>query len=484
MDKIQAFAAGMIEGSLTWMNIYAQWRNTIESFCDRSEANGVFCQWLRDIVNKNFENVLSLAENQRTADHYHHQIFLFYHQLQGVEAGFNRGTKRALGRGAADIEIPFTDFLLLNSRVDIEDLKLYYNKFVVDEEHERVEINPRVGKMVLKVAVDGETVPKILFGHSSDGDYASMLKMVKTYRFNYHHGPEASRLAVNTDITFTSYPGSIASSDDFYLAMGKHTRLIVAGVAAQHENAALLRGIDLYGTIFSSARVMAATRLSNNGKSWARFMSRDPHIGAKQWLVIDEKRMKYLTVDAEKQESYDTVTSSSVTVDGDATGNEIPKDPIQSADLVKSHSNRNLIWVVDQTYKRLHAEDVTARFRAKGDAWLLDGTPFFPVIQELNALKPKDIKVDRDLGTLDDVMELLKSKSHRGDLTMSRSTYGNIDIKLYDSEDHELFVQNGPIATNTSGHFDWNSDIFSDIRHDEHPMLWNFEPIQVQFLWT
>jgi Phospholipase B len=95
-DKVQAFGAGMIEGSLTWMNIYAQWRNTIESYCGRSRENELFCKWLRDVVAINFENVQKLAEDQRKTDAYHHQVFLFYHQLQGIEAGFNRGTKRKL----------------------------------------------------------------------------------------------------------------------------------------------------------------------------------------------------------------------------------------------------------------------------------------------------------------------------------------------------------------------------------------------------
>lgn len=472
----------MVEGSLTWMNIYAQWRNTIESFCERSKENEDFCKWLRDIIEINFESVLKMAEEQRSNDNYHHQIFLFYHQLQGLEAGFNRGAKRALGRGAADIEVPFVDFLLLNARVDIEDLKLYYNEYVIDDDDIKVDVSSPVGKMVLKVAVEDDGHPKILIGHSSDGDYSSMLKMVKTYRFNYHHGPEANRLVVNTDITFTSYPGSIASSDDFYLAIGKHTRVIIAGISIKHNNALnLLHGIDLVGTIFSSARVMAANRLSQNGKNWSRLMARDPHVGAKQWLVIDERRMKYLSVDSDV---YETVTSSTPIDVESRRENEIPTDHIASADLVKSHSNRNLIWLIDQTYRRLHAEDVTTRFRSDGDAWILDGTPYFQVIQELNGLKAKDIKVDKELCNLDDVMNLLKLNSHRGDLSMNPKTFGNIDLKLYASEDHELFVQNGPVSSNTSRPFDWSSAEFVDIRHDEHPTLWNFQPVQVKFLWN
>lgn len=314
-----------------------------------------------------------------------------------------------------------------------------------------------------------------------------MLKMVKTYRFNYHHGPEAaSRIVTNTDITFTSYPGSIASSDDFYLAIGKHSRIIVSGITLKHhQSAELMHGIDLEATIFSSARVMAANRLSHNGKFWSRIMARDPDLGAKQWLVIDEKRMKFLSIDDEpSQDVNEPVTSSTTSDDGLVNSNEIPTDIIPSADLVKSPSNRNLVWLIDQTWRRLHAEDVTDRFKNDGDGWLFDGTPFFKVIQELNGLHGRDINVKNDLDNSADVVQFLKHNAYRGDLMMQPTTFGNIDLKVYASEDHQLIVQNGPVITDSTHPFDWSSEVFDDIRHDEHPSLWNFSPIHVQFLWN
>lgn len=484
-DQHQAVSAGILEGSLTWRSIYAQWRNTVEAYCERNEENRQFCQWLRDIVETNYLNVMKFARETHKKDHYHHQIYLFYQQLIGIEVGFKKGVRRA----RQDFVIPFTDFLLLNSRVDIEDLKIYYNEFVADNDDDKMDVNPRVGKMVLNILLKEEgKKPEVLIGHSSDGDYSSMLKVVKTYRFNYHHSPEAgSRLVTNTDITFTSYPGSIASSDDFYLAMGKYTRIIVAGITLKHhESPQLLHGIDLEGTVFSAARVMAANRLSHNGKFWSRIMARDPDLGAKQWLVIDEKRIKYLSVDS-SADGNEAVTSSTTTDDGltNMMINEIPLDMLTSIDLVKdtSSSSRNLIWLVDQTWRRLHAEDVTNMFRNGDHGWTLDGTPYFKVIQELTGLQPKSLEASKKLMSLEDIAQFLKLNSYRGDLLIEPITFGNVDLKLYTSEDHELIVQNGPITTNSSQPFDWNADLFADIRHDEHPVLWDFSPIKVQFLW-
>ena len=483
-DHHQAYSAGLIEGSLTWMSIYAQWTNTIQAFCEKDDGNKAFCDWLRDIVANNYKNVLRLAKEKDKSDYYQHQVFLFYHQLLGMEIGFKKGVKRA----RQDYELDIVDFLLLNSRVDIEDLKIYYNEFVTDDVEDSMNIHPRVAKMILKIMTEDGEHPKVYVGQSSDGDYSSMLKIVKTYRFNYHHGPEASsRLVTNTDITFTSYPGALASSDDFYLAEGKLSRIIVSGITLKHYHSAqLMHGIDLEGTIFSSARVMAANRLSYNGKYWSRIMAKDPDIGIKQWLVIDEKRVKFIAFDS-SADVVEAVTSPTTNDENYMSDNEVPTDSLKSADFnIKStppSSNRNLVWLIDQTYKRLHAEDVTASFRAGGSSWGLDGTPYFKVIQELNGLQPRTLELKRNLTTLDDVAHYLRQKSYRGDLLSNPTTFGNFDIKLYTSENQELIIQNGPVTSNSTQPFDWSDEDFKDKRHQEHPQIWDFSPIQVQYVW-
>jgi len=207
-------------------------------------------------------------------------------------------------------------------------------------------------------------------------------------------------------------------------------------------------------------------------------------LGARQWLVVDEKRMKYLPIEDSPPEVDEAVTTPTTTDDSLSMSNEIPTDALVSADLVKEHTNRNLVWLIEQTWRRLHAEDVTERFRNDGDGWLLDGTPYFKVIQELNELQAKDVRVKQALEDASDVAKLLKQDAYRGDLMLEPTTFGNIDLKVYTSEDQQLTVQSGPIATDSLPPFDWNLEKFHDIRHEDHPTLWNFPPQQVQFLWN
>jgi hypothetical protein len=362
-DHNQAFAAGILEGTLTWNSIHAQWKNTILAFCERDEATRKFCEWMRKVIARNHENSIKIAQEQHKTSHYQHQIYLFYQQLYGIEKGYKQGTRRA----RKDYDIPFDDLVLLNARVDIEDLKIYYNKFVQEDEADAIEMHETVEKMIVKL-VEGET-PKVIVGHSSDGEYSSMLKIVKTYRFNYHFGPNVSnRLVANTDITFTSYPGCIASTDDFYLAHGKHSRIIVSGIKLKYNDDIQVHGIDLDSAVLMSVRVMAANRLAHNGKSWAKYMSRDPDIGAKQWLVIDEKRLKYLKVEDDANRDEEIVTSSSAFGDGLLKeSNDVPTNSVVVMDKepVVTHAvnNKNIVWMIDNTWKRLHGEDVTARFK-------------------------------------------------------------------------------------------------------------------------
>ncbi|CAO1406559.1 unnamed protein product [Diamesa serratosioi] len=500
-DKVQAYAVGMLEGTMTWMNIYSQWVNTIQSFCDKNEK---FCIWLRDVIKNNQMNIMAMAEEKGSNDHYLYQIQLFYYQLAGLELGFQKGVKRA----RKDYEIPTEDFLLLNSPADIEDLKLYYNAFV-DEEAD-IELDPTTkSKMILKI-LDHNGKANILFGHSTAGDYNAMLKIVKKYRFRYHYGPGLkNNLVTNTDITFTSYPGCIASTDDFYILRGKQTKLLVGGVRILNNNSNLLRSIDFLGTVFMSARVMAANRLAHNGKSFSKILSRDPGLGAKQWLVVDAKRMKNVYAFLKQQQLEENqeqpVTSATTSDDGIIFMENDLSESSEESDLVNFEktapafnnnisNNQNLIWLVDQAYGRLHAEDVTSTYKFNSNEyWILDGNPYFQQIHEISGTQQRSIQRTEVIQSIDGVEKILRYHSFRGDLLgdHNKMAFGNVDIKLY--SDHAKFkVQSGPVYSvndtmdqcQPTVPFEWTSSNFNDVRHDEHPTLWNFPMVKVQFAWN
>lgn len=486
-NQHQAYSAGLVEGSLTWMSIYAQWTNTIEAFCDSNEK---FCDWLREIVSSNYENVFKLAKEKQETDQYYHQVYLFYQQLLGLEAGFRIGVRRA----RQDYEIPLVDIILLNSKADMEDLKVYFNEFVAETDEDQVKTQMLLGKMLFKVSpgMTNNSLPKILIAHTSSGEYASMLKIVKTYRFNYHFQPH--NLVTNTDITFTSQPGAISSVDDLYLAHGKKSRIILAGLPLkrrQHFDAShLLFGFDIETSVYSSARTMAAIRLSHNGKHFLKHMSLDPDIGVKQWLVIDEKHMKYLKFDVDSNQTSTTLPPaprSLLTVPNKSSQsvNDIPKHNESEVSSKKPIMNKNIVWLIEQTFRKIQGEDITANVTSDVSAWIFDGSPIFQQIQDFNELHRKVMRGEEsdDLNDAAEMEEYIEKVSYRGDLQEEPEMFGNIDLKFYSTLNHSFIVQNGPISKNDDD-FDWSSYESIDIKHEKHPEVWDFTPTKIEFFWS
>jgi hypothetical protein len=261
----------------------------------------------------------------------------------------------------------------------------------------------------------------------------------------------------------------------------------VSGIKLKYNQSTQVHAIDIDAAVFMSVRVMAANRLAHNGKSWAKIMARDPDIGAKQWLVIDEKHLKYLQMD--DGNDFDFVISSSTTDDG-LTENDIPVDQPRALDKEKPESlttqitSRNIVWLVDNTWKRLHAEDVTSKFKKDGE-WALDGTPYFKVIQELNRIDGKELNQHnmRHIEDVEDVADALQHQAFRGDLNKEDpEPFGNTDIKVYSSDDNQFLVRNGPVANSEDEVFEWGS--FNEVSHDELPDSWNFPSVFVQYVWN
>uniref|UniRef100_A0A182NIL0 Phospholipase B-like n=1 Tax=Anopheles dirus TaxID=7168 RepID=A0A182NIL0_9DIPT len=430
-DAVQAYAAGIMEGALTWHNIYMHWSNTIDAVCSKDEESEEFCDWLRGLITTNVDTVKKMADMKGKHDFYWYQIALFYDQLDGLEIGFRKGVKRS----RMDYEIPKQDFLLMNAAVDIRDLKIYYTNFLV--ENSGLKPEPAKGMMLLKLTKQPNGLSKILLGHTSDGSYSSMLRMVKKYTLRYHFASDVPRptpmkggdvvdedrsVVPGTNIVFTGYPGVLASLDDFYVINGRRDhRLVAAGVKMENEHVNLWRKIDLVRSVSLAPRVMAANRLGHSGRSWARYFARNPSTGVKQWLVIDMTRfavsntsdfdllptppsaevvdrseedneipttLEQDLADDEHQQQHIVTKRMEDYVDDDfeevlASARQarmvtIPKQE-EPAILPVSAANTfgpGMFWVIDQLPGRLHAEDITEKIVSDG-YWLTSGVPYF-----------------------------------------------------------------------------------------------------------
>lgn len=373
-------------------------------------------------------------------DHYWHQISLYFNQLEGLETGYRQGAKRA--RSDLEEEIPFSDFLLMNAAADIQDLRIYYENYVLPKANLTEEdlsegaiknFNLPSATMLTKIfQAEDASSWQLLFGHSTAGSYASMLRIQKRYKFHYHFGPNQRLNTVpGIDVTFTGYPGILASTDDFYIVKGRQVQAIVAGVGMKNENLNLWQTVNIQEAVPLAARVMAANRVAQNRKTWTKAMSRHPFTGSKQWITVDLNKLAplgalYKTLD--KDEKLDD--------------KPVPLNPYDEA-LITERLNRfkGMVWIAEQLPGRLHMKDVTEQFVADNTtAWLANGVPYFEEMLETSKVSPGDSHPynltpsdNEDLTNLEAVDKFLRTHGFRGDLLDDESSvaYGNIDIKLF-----------------------------------------------------
>ncbi|KAH8269961.1 hypothetical protein KR018_000851 [Drosophila ironensis] len=437
-DWVQAYAAGKLEGSLTWRNIYNQWSNTIASSCERDDSTKNFCDWLRELLKTNFARLKRQSVVKAETDHYWHQLNLFVNQLEGLADGYNRGATRA--RSGLEEEIHLEDFLMMNAAADIQDLKIYYENYVLPNSTvggDAGSDQPRnfflPSASMLARIVPQEKSPQtlqLLFGHSTAGSYSSMLRIQKRYKFHYHFAPNPkSNTIPGVDITFTGYPGILGSTDDFYVVKGRQVQAIVGGVGIKNENLQLWKSVDTKNMVPLVARVMAANRISQTRQTWANAMAKHPTTGAKQWITVDLNKLGV------QDNLYNVLEGDDKHDDAAMVLNE--KD--RAAILQRHNQLKDMVWIVEQLPGSLTKKDVTQRFLLAGNSsWLANGVPYHQNVLEASGVNySADQQLtaadEKELTTLEAVDKYLRTHGFRGDLLGGDESiaYGNIDLKLF-----------------------------------------------------
>lgn len=406
------------------------------------------------------------ADELAATDHYWHQIKLYFKQLDGLFDGWEEGNERAF----ADMNLERIDVVMLNAGADLSDMRVYYENFVRPQMSAEtpttsdMEYHPTPSKasMMLKFlcersatassvnATDGHAIRQsddmrprqVLIGHSSDGNYTTMLRMLKRYKFHYHRTEMSRHEVAGISVVFTGYPGALASSDDFYIVSGRHSKLTVGGIRMQNANIDLWRLVNVTRSVLVAARVMAANRLSRNGYGWARVMSAHPGFGTKQWMIVDVTRMHNNTALRTANGTH-FVSESRVSA---GAFESVETTPIEQVTAVSADWRKNLLWIVDQMPGRLHAEDVTDRIVGGEGFWAGNGVPYFNETLQISHIEHDDslsrsnwLVGQANVTRLDDVDKVLRSRAYRGDVMedggdgdkAAASVYGNIDLKLF-----------------------------------------------------
>ncbi|KAH9644783.1 hypothetical protein HF086_007871 [Spodoptera exigua] len=374
-DEHQAYAAGIVEGALTWSLIHSHIENTITSKCEEDSSVMKQCNKFKDALDKS--------------------VSLYYTQISGIFTGWKHGVDRSMKEYETDI----SDLYWLNSVSEAIEIQ---RKMNITLEDEGLEAIPHPSSAFLRVVddktSDGTPTKKLYVSQNAAGSYSSMTRILKKYKLNYHKTAKDADLVSGTSVHFSGYPGSITSQDEFYIVKGENHRLAVTGTALRNYNPKLWKEVNITEQVPLGPRVSAANHLATNLSSWGHILATsNSGTASKQWLIVDFNRFDHLHALAPRPVKKDV---RHIVVYRNNNG----------------HS-KGLLALVEQVPGRTHSADLSDAFLEQG-YWATYGIPFFKDIAEITHVNKMQEKYGNIFSETESPRALLFKRGHQNATTL------------------------------------------------------------------
>mmetsp|Transcript_41191 Transcript_41191/g.74443 ORF Transcript_41191/g.74443 Transcript_41191/m.74443 type:complete len:653 (+) Transcript_41191:99-2057(+) len=132
------------------------------------------------------------------------------------------------------------------------------------------------------VRVTGGTAD-LMAGHTTWSDYSKMTRIYKYYHFRL----PGSDLAAES-IGFSSYPGCVSSTDDFYMLSSGLVIMDTTLEVLNADNYLRVPEFPANPTVPTFLHVMAVNRISTSGAAWcSAFAGGGTGTASAQWMVVD-----------------------------------------------------------------------------------------------------------------------------------------------------------------------------------------------------
>lgn len=325
-SEIQSFAAGYIEGKLTAKNILEFYKNLVGIHSEEgSELNSVFSYYSnveKSIRKKTTKESLAMIQSEGELE-YWITVAMVQAQTDGLHLGYNSVMKNIE-------ELSFDKFYFINADGEVPELLTVFhnnqnnangsnNQFSFKQ---RTKENLRASSLnsrsiekfspeyllkefgskdpeevwynlmtkshcsaVIKNIYDSNgKIDDVMVAHTTWDSYSEMHRIMKIYDFKFTLFANKQR---NAYIMFSSYPGTLTSTDDFYL-VNKKLSIVETTIEILDK--------DVYNSIKSTAdnhvpnyiRISIAHRMADSGKQWCDIFKRN-NSGTynSQWMVLD-----------------------------------------------------------------------------------------------------------------------------------------------------------------------------------------------------
>mmetsp|Transcript_15799 Transcript_15799/g.29174 ORF Transcript_15799/g.29174 Transcript_15799/m.29174 type:complete len:668 (+) Transcript_15799:53-2056(+) len=291
-DSLKMYAAGAVEGYLTAKRILQFYHNS-RGLLDMNPNNDVRVPRLK----KALQPIISQLRSSGTEEPAGHsgQVRLALLQTWGIRDGY----ALALRSLASEAPPSMVDMLILNSDGVVDELLTAYGggpeePMLVQRGSQRGRLRGRARGQRRSRAQQGhnqsasghctglvrlaEGNSELYFGHTTWETFSEMTRIWKVYDFPL-------RDATARRISFSSYPGCVSSTDDYYLMdNGLAVTETTLSIPSRQQYPVSPAEPDF-------ARIMAVNRLSSNAEEWVRSME-DTATGtySSQWMVMDYRK--------------------------------------------------------------------------------------------------------------------------------------------------------------------------------------------------
>jgi len=333
-EEIQAYAAGVVEGSLTKLQIYYHFRNTIEGMCNPDPGIRAYCKRLYKYLKTNMDWVRSQVLTR--TDDYWKMINLTYTQITGIYHGYSTNTTLT-----PSVEFELTPIYMLHLSGELFDLAKALKKPTL------VQDDPDPGKCsgFLKLTPGNKD---LLFSHVSMSGYNTMNRLLKLYKFAY----DRTRVPGYT-YSFSSYAGTVVSSDDYTL-ISSGLASIETTISIFNETLYTDKYVKPEGQLSCWVRSTIANQMARTAKEWTDIFARyNSGTYNNQWTVVDYKLF--------------------------TPGQELP--------------NNDVVWILEQVPGYTESRDVTW-FLRKYTYWPSYNIPYQMRISQLSGFDQKGNQLD------------------------------------------------------------------------------------------
>jgi len=431
-DGIQTHAAGYLEASNNYEQIWAAYNNRMEEF--KKKGLSEIPQNVSDFIQNQLKWIEIMIAGH-VKEPYWDLVSSILAQMHGLYDGYQAAL---LSNNRQDLHLTFDQFYILTYQMDLPDILSAFNS---------TDLHLPSCEFLLKITEDG------LFGsHATWGGYTQLIRTYKVYNYSLHNS-----LVKTKRISFSSQPGSFSSLDDFYIL--DSSRVVTETTLEPFNN-------DVYNFIHHDSlpywiRITLANLVFTDQKSWAdAFFQYRSGTYNNQWLIIDfnnynlnkdnltqAKDIIWIVEEFYNLTSAQDVTQELLVSQGYVAGYNIPYNS-----AIQEFSKNPTNYTTDPMYY-LFKE-------------------YAPGIKTF-----EDFKNVMRMNNISDTGDYCKAIASRCDLSgAGLDPEGSFDCKITNDKwvhDHQVWLISGPTTNENLPPFSW--DDWPEFQALEMPRMFNFD---------